>query len=701
MTRSLRALLLAAAMSPAILAGVAHAEAPAADASTANDLEGVVVNGARARSTGATGLDMSLRETPQSVTIISQEQIRDFALTSVNDVLDRAVGVNVERVETDRTYFNARGFDVTSFQVDGVGLPLNWGIQFGEVDTILFERVDVVRGANGLMTGVGNPSATVNYIRKRPVAGFQASAAASYGSWNDKRLEADVSGSLNASGTLAGRFIYANEDKDSYLDYYGVNRNVYYGVLSWDVTPKFNVSGGYSRQDNLATGVLWGALPLTYSDGSRIPFKRSASTSADWTYWDVHDKTAFAEASYQFDNGWSAKTTYTHKDTEQNAKLLYASGHPDRTTGLGISGFSGRYPSKGQQDLVDVTFKGPVSLFGRSHQLVFGASNATQDREDQASSSGTYPAYPSVNAWGGDIAEPTDYSAFYTAAQIKDRVTRVFGAAHLNFTDRLKGVAGFNAVEQKSSGVSYGVDQGRTVSKTTPYAGLVFDATPHVSLYGSYTEIFNPQIEVDYNNRKLAPVEGQSFEGGVKTEWFGGKLYASAAVFRIEQKNLASNGLTWEANEPGPEGFTYYEGVDTTSKGYELEISGQVTDRWQISGGWTQLSLEDEDGADARTFLPRKSLKLSTTYSFPDWRDAKVGASVRWQDEVSGVDTYVVTQKAYAVVDLMGSANLTENVKVTVNVKNLFDETYLSSVMWGQAYYAAPRNASVRLDYRF
>ncbi|PVM78483.1 TonB-dependent siderophore receptor [Caulobacter radicis] len=696
-----RALLLAAALSPTVLAAAAHAdEAPAAEATADSNVDGVVVTGARARSTGATGLDLSLRETPQSMTIVGQQQIRDFGLTSVTDLLDRVVGINVERVETDRTYFNARGFDVTNFQVDGVGLPLNWGIQYGEIDTILFDRVDVVRGVNGLTTGVGNPSATINYIRKRPIAGFQASAAASYGSWNDKRLEADVSGSLNASGTLSGRLIYANQDRDSYLDHYKVNRNVYYGVLSWDVTPKLNVTGGYSQQDNLATGVLWGALPLSFSDGSRIPWKRSASTSADWSYWDVNDKTAFVEASYLFDNAWVAKATYTHKDVEQNAKLLYASGYPDKTTGLGIGGFVGHYPSESKQDLADLTFNGPVSLFGRTHQLVFGASYAEQTREDFASSGATYPAYPSVYDWGS-VAEPTTYTDLYSAAQIKDRLTRVFGAAHLNFTDRLKGVVGFNAVEQKTSGISYGVDQGRTVSKTSPYAGLVFDLTPHVSLYGSYTDIFNPQAEVDASNRKLDPVQGESFEAGVKSEWFGGKLYASAAVFKVEQQNLATAAGTFGAGDPGPVGFTYYTGVDTTSKGYELEISGMVTDRWQVSGGWTQLSLEDKDGEDARTFLPRKSLKVSTTYSFPKWRNAKVGASLRWQDEISGLDTFVVTQKAYAVVDLMGSADLTDQIKLTVNVRNLFDESYLNSVMWGQAYYAAPRNASVRLDYRF
>jgi outer membrane receptor for ferric coprogen and ferric-rhodotorulic acid len=269
MTSSLRALLLAgAAVTSVSMATVAHAEdAPGAVAvdTTENQVDGVVVTGGRTRTASATGLDLSLRETPQSVTVFDQQRIRDFALTNVNDLLAQVPGINVERTETDRTSYNSRGFDITNFQVDGVGLPLSWGLQTGDLDTALFDRVEIVRGANGMLTGTGNPSATINYIRKRPTQDFHGSVSASYGSWDDKRLEADVSGPLNASGTVTGRLVYANEDKDSYLDRYKVNRNVYYGVLSWQITDKLKASAGYSRQDNLATGVHVGrsAPPTT------------------------------------------------------------------------------------------------------------------------------------------------------------------------------------------------------------------------------------------------------------------------------------------------------------------------------------------------------------------------------------------------------------------------------------------------------
>src|SRR5690606_32781951 len=112
-----------------------------------------------------------------------------------------------------------RGFEVSNFQIDGVGLPFATGDQLGDIDTALFDRVEVLRGANGLMSSTGNPSATVNFVRKRPTAGFQASGGLTLGSWQQRRVDADVAGALNASGSVRGRLVLAAENKDSYLDH--------------------------------------------------------------------------------------------------------------------------------------------------------------------------------------------------------------------------------------------------------------------------------------------------------------------------------------------------------------------------------------------------------------------------------------------------------------------------------------------------
>ncbi len=699
-----------------LILGLVPAQAALADPLDDNDDQSkadIVVTGTvpADESVSATGLPLTLRETPQSVTIIDRARIDDFALNNVNDVLDQTVGINVQRNETDRTTFNSRGFDITNFQVDGIGLPLISALQTGDLDTILWERVEAVRGANAIMTGIGNPSATINYVRKRPTDTLRAAASLQLGSWNEKRFQGDISSPLDAAGTLRARLIFAHEDQDSYLDYNHVDRNVYGGIVSWDVTPTLTATAGYMRQDNKSDGVLWGALPLNYSDGSRIDYPVSASTGAPWTYWDVHDQTAFAELAYDIGHGWSAKGVFTYRRLDSEAKLLYAYGYPDRETGLGIGGMSGIYPSNYDQYLGDLYASGPFRLFGREHQLSLGFSTARANAREYENFSEATIDYPDVRTLGSVVIPEPSYPGAYLAADYGDRLTRLYGSAQLNVTDRLKAVVGASAMRITSTGQSYGVDQSRKVSAVSPYLGAVFDLTPNVSLYASYTDIFNPQSEVDAGNRKLDPAQGSSYEAGIKSEWFDKRLYLTASLFRAKQKGLAEYAGTFDGNN-GPLGKSYYTGVDTTAKGFEIEVAGRITDHWSLSGGYTGLQIEDESGAPTRTFLPTRTLKLSTSYIVPELRDLKLGAQLRWQNTTrytdSAVQDYgivtgdvIVRQNAYTVVDLMAGIRLIDRVRATINLRNVTDAKYLGGLSWGQAYYAAPRSFAATLSFAY
>lgn len=672
---------------------------PGSEADSNDQQSQIVVTGAATQpSRSATGLALTPRETPQSITVIDQQRMQDFQLTNINDLLDQTVGINVERVETDRTYYNSRGFDITSFQVDGIGLPFPYGIQYGDLDTALFDRVEAVRGANALMTGVGNPSATINYVRKRPTDTLQATATAQAGSWNRWRGEADVS--VPVTDTVAVRAIYAHESRDSYLDYNHVNRNVYGLIAAWKVTPQLTATVGYSRQDNDADGVLWGALPLTYKDGSRIPYARSATTSAPWTFWDTTDQRAFGELAYDLGRGWQAKGVFTYANNKQQARLLYAFGTPDKATGLGIQGQVGAYPSETDQYLGDFTASGPLHLFGREHQLAFGVSTGRLDNRQWQGSGNNLVAYPAVpNLAASVIADPGTGPITLEANSRLD-VTRVYGAAHLSVTDRLKAVVGASATWLKADGFSYGANLYRKNRDVSPYAGFTYDLTPNVSFYGSYTSIFNPQDESDVRGRRLDPITGSSVEGGLKSEWFGGRLYATASLFRAKQKNLATVAGQYGVGDPGKPGTNYYTGLDTTSRGFEIELGGKVTDNWTISGGYTGLEIEDNAGNPARVFVPTKSFKLATTYAVPELRDLKMGAQLRWQNKVRSPD-FTVTQNDYAVLDLMGSIRLVDHVRAAINVRNVTDSSYLGSLMWGQAYYGAPRSVLGSLTFTY
>jgi len=648
------------------------------------------------KSASATGLDMSLRETPQSVSVVTRAKMDDFRQLSANDVLANTTGVSVEKVETDRTYYMARGFDIINFQYDGIGLPFTTGNVYGDIDTAIYDRVDIVRGANGLMSSTGNPSATVNFIRKRPVYQTQASAGLTLGSWNTRRLDADVSGALNAAGTVAGRLVVAKQTGDSYLDRYSPEKTVLYGVIEANLSDTTLLTIGHSHQKGDVRGGMWGALPLYYTDGSPTNYKTSTSTATDWARWQTQNERSFVELSHQLNDDWQIKSVVSRNRASTDSKLFYVYGTPERATGLGLYSYPSLYNSVNTQTTLDIYATGKFTLAGRQHDLSVGANWSKSNMNDISHYGvGIGTALPDISNWTGDYPEPA-FNASVNGSDYEDKRTTVFIASRFNLADEFKLVAGANHTKAETSGNSYGVSSIKNASKTTPYLGLVYELTPSVSAYASHTEIFNPQSEVDASGKTLDPVKGKGDELGVKAELFDRKLNLSAAVFKIRQNNAAE-----QAGYVGTK--AYYRGIDATSQGFEFDASGELAKGWNLSAGYTQLSLKGGDDKDVKTYVPRKLFRLSTTYQLPFLPQAKVGGSMNWQsdtfrDEGSG---NVIRQGSYAVLNLMARYEVNPNLSIALNLNNVSDQKYLTSLYWSQSYYAAPRNGSVTVNWKY
>ncbi|MFN3583372.1 TonB-dependent siderophore receptor [Phenylobacterium sp.] len=679
----------------------ASAAALPAFADDAASLEELVVTARRENRTskGATGLDLSLTETPQAVTVIDRDFMDVFGLDDANSVLSLTPGVNVEEVETDRTYYNARGFDIRSMQIDGVGLPFTWNVA-GDLDVAGYEKIEAVHGANGLLTGTGNPSGTINYVRKRPTNAFQGAAELTAGSWDRFRGEVDVSGPFSASGRWAGRLVAAAEDRDSWLDQNHSERTFFYGVVEGQIGDNAILTAGYTQQDSASKGVLWGALPLLYTDGTQAEWDVSTTTTMEWTKWDIRTRTSFVELVYELPMGWEAKGTLTYNDFKEPSRLFYTYGTPDRATGLGLYGYPGAYDQANNSTLFDGVLSGPIELGGKRHDLVLGVTVAkSQSGYLQYAAPADDPAWgalPPVGTWDGDeIAEPA-WGPPTQAANFTNRFNRVYGAAHLDFGRGVKAVAGFNAIDVKTRGDSFGASMRRDEQAVSPYLGATWTFTRNLTLYGSYSDIFEPQAELDENLEPLGAAKGESWEGGLKGEWFDGRLYTSIALFKAEQDNYP------EAAGMTPAGITFYRGIMTRSKGVELEAAGRLPGGVKVQGGFTQLEIEGEDGADVRTYVPRRTFVLGAVWEVPVIDGLEVGGTVKWQDDIH-LDAALGTirQDAYAIVNLVASYDLTDAVKATVRVNNVTDEKRLTSLYWEQAFYGAPRNVSVSLSYAF
>ncbi|WP_287932133.1 TonB-dependent receptor plug domain-containing protein, partial [Achromobacter sp.] len=184
------------------------------------------------RATSAsTGLPLSLRETPQSVTVVTRQRIEDQDMRSITDILGNTPGISVQNYDSERYTFSSRGFAISNYLYDGVPTSFDIGYAGGEssLDSIIYDRVEVVRGATGLLTGAGNPSASVNLVRKHATSReFKADLSVSAGTSDAYRASADLSSPLNASGSVRGRIVSAYQDNHSYLDGYQNRKKVFY-----------------------------------------------------------------------------------------------------------------------------------------------------------------------------------------------------------------------------------------------------------------------------------------------------------------------------------------------------------------------------------------------------------------------------------------------------------------------------------------
>lgn len=652
-------------------------------------------------SSAATKLDLTPRETPQSISTITRAQLDDFKLTSVNDALKNTTGISVEEVETDRTYFTARGFDITNFQYDGLGTPFVYGNLDGSIDTAPFERIEIVRGANGLMTGTGNPSATVNFVRKRPTLEPQARIDLTAGSWDLRRIDTDVSGALTESGNVRGRVVYANENKNSYLDRYSREKNVFHGVLEFDLDDSTLFSLGHTLQKTDSNSPMWGALPLVDSAGQPTHLSRSTSTSSDWAYWDNQENRTFAELSHRFDNGWEAQGVLTRVEKRGDSKLFYVYGTPNAQTGLNLAAYPSQYKDENKQWIADLYVSGPFALAGREHELMLGVNWSKSNLDDDSYyGRGIGTALPPMSEWDGNYPEPP-FDASTAGSTFEDKQKSVYSAARFSLTDKLSLIAGARATKLDSDGDSYGVKKKRSDDDITPYAGLVYDINDLFSVYASYTEIFDPQSKLDADGGRLAPIEGTSYETGIKGELFDGRLNVSAAVFKTKQDNIAEN-----AGFNPVTGRQVYAGANYLSEGYEFEVSGEVLPGLQAVAGYTYVDIQDENHGHGKTYVPKHLVRASATYRVPSLEQLKVGASVNWQDDIHrdvdiGGRLARVEQDAYAVVNLMASYDIDPHWTVSANLNNLTDEKYLASLYWDQGYYAAPRNASMSVSWKY
>jgi outer membrane receptor for ferric coprogen and ferric-rhodotorulic acid len=656
----------------------------------------------RGSSNTATGLAMTMRETPQSISVITRQRMDDQNLTSVGEILDQTPGISRTQyglAGAGYAYLYSRGFAIENYQIDGVLTPASalqgLSASIVSLNSAIYDHIEIVRGATGLLTGAGDPSATVNLLRKRPSSEFQAYATVAAGSWECYRTEVDVGGPLNEAGTLRGRLVAANDQGNTWIDRYHSESTTLYGVAELDLDDSTQLTLGFDTFKGRYDGGTQNGFSMLDSNDNKTNISRTANAGASWAYNDVQRYNLFASLQKNFANGWQANLSVSHSKTETDEMLGYVDGTIDASTGAADT-YIGHYTWSPEQNAVDLRLSGPYQLFGREHELLLGLNFYTIKRQD--------PAYEQV--WGnpvsnaytfdGNIAHP-DLARVGTDS-LNTRQLGIYLATRLRPTDKLSVILGSRVTNWSNHAITQSSEQDLQESGVvTPYAGVVYDLNKQLSTYASYASIFNPQSYQDRNGQTLKPEEGTNYELGLKGEFFDKRLNASAAVFEVVKDNLAvrdGDALTPSGND------AYRAESNTKARGYELEISGEIMPDLKVAGGFTQVVTRDSDGARINTELPKRQFKLFTSYRLPGaLRRLTIGGSVTWQSEIHYTDSAARRQDAYSLIGLMVRYQASDKLSFMLNAENLGDKTYLVNA-WNHSY-GAPRNFMVTAKYDF
>ncbi|MBG5592433.1 Fe(3+)-pyochelin receptor FptA [Pseudomonas aeruginosa] len=640
------------------------------------------------------------RELPQSASVIDHERLEQQNLFSLDEAMQQATGVTVQPFQLLTTAYYVRGFKVDSFELDGVPALLG-NTASSPQDMAIYERVEILRGSNGLLHGTGNPAATVNLVRKRPQREFAASTTLSAGRWDRYRAEVDVGGPLSASGNVRGRAVAAYEDRDYFYEVADQGTRLLYGVTEFDLSPDtlLTVGAQYQHIDSITN---MAGVPMA-KDGSNLGLSRDTYLDVDWDRfkWDTYR--AFGSLEQQLGGGWKGKVSAEYQEADSRLRYAGSFGAIEPQTGDGGQLTGAAYKFKSIQRSLDANLNGPVRLFGLTHELLGGVTYAQGETRQDTARFLNLPNTP-VNVYRWDPhGVPRPQIGQYTSPGTTTTTQKgLYALGRIKLAEPLTLVVGGRESWWDQDTPATRFKPGR---QFTPYGGLIWDFARDWSWYVSYAEVYQPQADRQtWNSEPLSPVEGKTYETGIKGELADGRLNLSLAAFRIDLENNPQE----DPDHPGPPNNPFYiSGGKVRSQGFELEGTGYLTPYWSLSAGYTYTSTEylkdsqNDSGTRYSTFTPRHLLRLWSNYDLP-WQDRRwsVGGGLQAQSDYS-VDYRGVSmrQGGYALVNMRLGYKIDEHWTAAVNVNNLFDRTYyqsLSNPNWNNRY-GEPRSFNVSL----
>ncbi|MDC1109860.1 TonB-dependent siderophore receptor [Gammaproteobacteria bacterium] len=663
-----------------------------------DSIEEIVVKGnvLYADQVSALKTPVAVLNVPQTVSIITDEDIRKQGFRQIGDIIRYTPGVNTSQGEGHRDSAVFRGIRSTAdFFQDGVRDDVQYYRSLYNV-----EQVEILRGPNALLFGRGGTGGALNRVSKKAVLG-ETFGAVEFGvddfGANDIALDYNTS----SDDDLAFRLIIHSDALENHRDFYDGDRLGINPAIKIKLSDRTTIDLSYEHADHeryIDRGIpTENGKPIDRF--SKITFGDSRGDNLTTLEADIFR----AIVSTSFSDTTKANLTIVSSEFEKMYQNYYASGYSAGASVVTVDGYND--PTERENTIISGNLINELEIGSTTHTLLFGAEmidtsnkNKRYDtywattKSDRETFNITRPMNFLVNSVG--VATNNDFTEDLNRQTQSDiEVTSIFFQDQIDVSDKLKLLIGgrhdsfdITVKDIKNSSV-----QSREDKEFSPRAGIIFKPGENVSLYYSYSESFLPRSGEQFkslsaSSAALDPDIFESSEIGAKVE-ITDDLVFTIAYFDSEQVRAVRDSVSGETSEI----------VGLQVDGLELEVKGNINNKMSLIFGYSSLDGKTSKGGEPRE-IPDHTLSLFATYEVSDKFGLALGLTQQGESNI-GNDKPGLVLPEYTRVDLGAYYQIADDLSVQMNLENLTDELYFPhSHSTHQASVGEPLN--VRLSIR-
>jgi iron complex outermembrane receptor protein len=666
----------------------------------------VVGYSARQSATG-TKTDTPLLETPQSISVVTKDQIKDQGAQTVQDALQYTPGVSIQSYGANAFFdgFKVRGFDAPQY-LDGLRLPKdNISFAMPKIETYGLERLEVLKGPSSGLYGQTDPGGFINMISKRPTATPRYDVEGTFGSFSRIQGAFDIGGPIDKNGEFLYRLVGLARQSDTQTDFMQDNKLFIAPSFTWRPTTDttFTILSHYQKIDNKGyQQYVPGNVSFLYNPNGHVPYSRYIGEPGLDGY-KLEQAAIGYEFEHRFDNNLQFRQNLRYMEVSNDLQSVRSEGMfstafpptPATTSTTDVARSYNYVNSKAQNLTLDNQLQADFRTGALTHKVLVGFDYLHQTGRSDYRTAGIDPINAYNPVYGAAFVPPAnslspfmllnnkiDQAGLYAQDQIKlDRWT-------LSLTGRQDFVnTELVSLAQYPNPDTYR----RSDSAQTGRVGLNYLFDFGLSPYANYSTSFVPNANASRTGQAFKPTTGEGWEAGVKFQPVGTNLMLTAAYFDIRQNDVLTSD---------PVDFLFSVQTDAVrSRGVELEARGNITRELEIIAGYSHTDakiVESAVGAQGKYVngVPIDQASLWAKYTWFDGPLAGLGlgAGIRYVGESYGdqFNTFVLPDYtlfdasvnydfAYVRSDLKGWS-------AQVTAKNLTNRYYVASCLTGLAY---------------